>query len=162
MKTVIITHEVKNYSDWRKVYDADEVNRKKAGINLTGVYQSVNNPNLITLVGESPSVEAFTNFMANPKLKEAMAQDQALDAFEVFVRKKVEDHMAMAEHQIAELDAKIQALQTERARLAERIPLDQDKLREWRRRKRAYERDLAAAIGYLTDRPVITTDELTE
>ena len=74
MKTVIITHEVKNYSDWRKVYDADEVNRKKAGINLTGVYQSVNNPNLITLVGESPSVEAFTNFMANPKLKEAMAQ----------------------------------------------------------------------------------------
>lgn len=95
-------------------------------------------------------------------VKEAMAQDQALDAFEVFVRKKVEDHMAMAEHQIAELDAKIQALQTERARLAERIPLDQDKLREWRRRKRAYERDLAAAIGYLTDRPVITTDELTE
>jgi len=95
-------------------------------------------------------------------VKEAMAQDQALDAFEVFVRKKVEDHMAMAEHQIAEIDAKIQALQTERARLLEHIPSDQGKLREWRQRKRAYERELAAAIGYLTDRPVITTDELTE
>jgi hypothetical protein len=72
MKTVIITHEVKNYSIWRKVYDADEENRTKAGIHLTGVFQSVNNPNLITLVGEAPSVEAFTTFMSNPKLKEAM------------------------------------------------------------------------------------------
>ena len=74
MTTVIITHEVKNYSNWRKVYDADEVNRTKAGIKLTGVYRSVNNPNLITMVGEAPSVEVFTNFMANPKLKEAMEQ----------------------------------------------------------------------------------------
>ena len=40
MKTVIITHEVKNYSDWRKVYDADEVNRSKAGLKLIGVFQS--------------------------------------------------------------------------------------------------------------------------
>jgi hypothetical protein len=74
MKTVIITHEVKNYSNWRKVYDADEVNRSKAGINLTGVYQSVNNPNLITLVGEAPSVEVLTTFMSSPKLKAAMEE----------------------------------------------------------------------------------------
>jgi hypothetical protein len=74
MTTVIITHEVKNYSNWRKVYDADEVNRTKAGVNLTGVYRSVNNPNLITMVGEVPSVEVFTSFMSNPKLKEAMEQ----------------------------------------------------------------------------------------
>jgi quinol monooxygenase YgiN len=74
MKTVIITHEVKNYSDWRKVYDADEVNRSKAGLKLIGVFQSVNNPNLITLVGEAPSIEALTTFMASPKLKAAMEQ----------------------------------------------------------------------------------------
>jgi len=95
-------------------------------------------------------------------VKEAMAQDQALDAFEVFVCKKVEDHMATAEHQIAEMDAKFQALQAERTRLEARIQLDQSRLRAWRRSKRAYERDLAAAIGYLTDRPVITTDDLPE
>lgn len=99
---------------------------------------------------------------AEDLVREAMGQDQALDAFEVFVRKKVEDHMAAAEHQVSELDARIQALQGERARLAARVQLDQDKLREWRKNKRAYERDLAAAIGYLTDRPVITTDELAE
>jgi uncharacterized small protein (DUF1192 family) len=99
---------------------------------------------------------------AEDLVREAMGQDQALDAFEVFVGKKVEDHMAAAEHQVSELDARIQALRSERARLAARIQLDQEKLREWRKSKRAYERDLAASIGYLTDRPVITTDELAD
>jgi quinol monooxygenase YgiN len=74
MKTAVITHEVKDYSVWRKVYDADEENRKKAGFHITGVYQSVNNPNVITLMGEASSVEVLTSFMANPALKAAMEQ----------------------------------------------------------------------------------------
>jgi len=72
MITVIISHEVKNYSNWRKVYDEDEINRSKAGINLTGVFESVDNPNMITMIGEAPSLEAIKNFMANPELKAAM------------------------------------------------------------------------------------------
>jgi len=72
MVTVIISHECKNYSDWRKVFDADEVNRSKAGFKNTGVFHSVDNPNKITIIGEAPSVEAINGFMANPALKEAM------------------------------------------------------------------------------------------
>lgn len=72
MTTVIISHEVKNYSDWKKVYDADEVNRTKAGFKVTNLYQSVDNSNMITLVGEAPSVDAVKQFMSNPELKAAM------------------------------------------------------------------------------------------
>ena len=43
MVSVIVSHECKNYSDWRKVFDADEVNRLKAGFKITGVYHSVDN-----------------------------------------------------------------------------------------------------------------------
>ena len=89
MITLIITHEVKNYSNWRKVYDADEVNRTKSGIKLTGVFQSVNNPNLITMVGEAPSVEVFNNFMSNPKLKEAMEQGGVIGFPDVKILSKV-------------------------------------------------------------------------
>ena len=96
---------------------------------------------------------------AEDLVREAMAQDQALDAFEAFVCKKVEGHITLAEHRAAELDAKIQALQSERAQVAERLQIERAKLREWRLRKRIYERELASAIGYLTDRPVITTDD---
>lgn len=99
---------------------------------------------------------------AEDLVKEAMAQDRALDEFELFARRKVEDHMAAAQRQIADLEAKIQALQSERARLAAGIQLDQDRFREWRRKKQAYERDLAAAVGYLTARSVITTEDLPE
>ena len=89
MKSVIITHEVKNYSDWRKVYDADEKNRLKGGIHLTGVYQSVNNPNLITLIGEAPSVETVTNFISNPALKEAMEKGGVIGMPDVKILTKV-------------------------------------------------------------------------
>ena len=89
MKSVIITHEVKKYSDWKIVYDADEENRSKAGLHITGVYQSVNNANLITLIGEVPSVEALTGFMANPKLKAAMEQGGVIGMPDVKILSKV-------------------------------------------------------------------------
>ena len=96
---------------------------------------------------------------AEDLVKEAVAQDQALDAFEAFVRKKVDGHVAMAGRRIAEIDARIAALQAERAGLKERTQTEQDKLRDWCKRKRAHERELASAVGYLTDRPVISTDD---
>ncbi|MBL7971450.1 MAG: DUF3764 family protein [Prolixibacteraceae bacterium] len=89
MTTVIVTHEVKNYSDWRKVYDADEVNRSKAGMNVTGVYKSVENPNLITIVGEAPSAEALMQFFSNPELKAAMEKGGVLGVPEVRMLHKV-------------------------------------------------------------------------
>jgi hypothetical protein len=61
--------ECKNYSDWRKVFDADEVNRSKAGLKSTGVYHSIDNANKITIIGEAPNLEAINGFMANPALK---------------------------------------------------------------------------------------------
>jgi len=72
MVTVIVSHEIKSYPEWRKVFDADEVNRSKAGFKSTGVFHSVDNPNLITIIGEAPSVQAIQGFMSNPALKEAM------------------------------------------------------------------------------------------
>lgn len=92
-------------------------------------------------------------------VREAVAQDQALDAFESFACRKTQDRLAAAEHRVAELDARLQALQEERSRLAGHLQEEQEHLRSWRRRKRAYERELAAAVGYLTERPVITTDD---
>jgi chromosome segregation ATPase len=175
LRTEIRSEEVRTLADlpaeltvsFDKIFEAAGVTSSRPGWNVarlkvllrTEPYQSQERP---------AAQQALLNLLRSEQVqtedlvKEAMAQDQALDAFEVFVCKKVEDHMATAEHQIAEMDAKIQALQAERTRLEARIQLDQSQLRAWRRSKRAYERDLAAAIGYLTDRPVITTDDLPE
>ncbi len=69
---VVITHEVKDYAAWRKGYDADESNRKSAGFKVWGVYADVNNPNMVSVIGEFPSAAAATAFTASPKLKEVM------------------------------------------------------------------------------------------
>ena len=89
MVTVIISHECKNYSDWRKVYDDDEPNRVKAGFKSTGVYHDVDNSNLITIVGEAPSVEAIKGFMANPELKVAMEKGGVIGMPEVNILTKL-------------------------------------------------------------------------
>ena len=88
MVTVIITHECKNYSEWRVVFDADEVNRTNAGFKITGVYQAVDNSNKITIIGEAPGVEAIKNFMANPELKATMEKGGVISMPEVQIVSK--------------------------------------------------------------------------
>ena len=89
MVTVIISHECKNYSDWRKVFDADEVNRSKAGFKSMGVYHSVENANKITIIGEAPSLEAINRFMANPELKAAMEKGGVIGMPEIKILNKL-------------------------------------------------------------------------
>ena len=72
MVTTILSHEVKNYADWKKGFDADEANRSSMGVKITGVFQSVENPNHVTVISQVPSVEAIKGFLANPELKATM------------------------------------------------------------------------------------------
>lgn len=72
MVTTILTHEVKNYTDWRVFFDLDEPNRRNMGVKIKGVYQAVENPNMITIISEVPSIEDMNKFLSNPDLKEIM------------------------------------------------------------------------------------------
>jgi hypothetical protein len=89
MITVILTHEVKNFSDWMKVYDADAENRVKAGLHISSMYRSVDNPNMITLVGEAPGMDAVKGFMSNPDLKAAMEKGGVIGVPDVKLLNKV-------------------------------------------------------------------------
>ena len=89
MKTVIVSHEVKNYSEWRKLYDDDESNRSQAGFKVSGVYRSADNPNKISIIGEVPSEEAINKFMTNPDLKKTMEKAGVLGMPNVKILDKV-------------------------------------------------------------------------
>lgn len=92
-------------------------------------------------------------------VRDAVARDRAIDAFERTARLKMENRMAARERQIAEIETKITELQKEIARLKEHASADQAKWREWRVRKRALEKELAWSVGYLIEGHVITTDD---
>ena len=54
MKTVIVQHEVKNFAEWKKIFDADQPNLAKVGVQLKGLYKSVTNANNVTMIFEIP------------------------------------------------------------------------------------------------------------
>jgi hypothetical protein len=92
-------------------------------------------------------------------VKDAVARDKALDAFEGFARKKMEDREAARERKMAEVESRIQELRKESENLKAQAKAEEEKWKDWRRRKRQQEHDLAWTVGFLIDRPVITTDE---
>lgn len=66
MVTVIVQHEVKDFAEWKKVFDADESNRMNAGVKLLGLYTSVQNKNDVTMIFEAPNPELFAAMMSDP------------------------------------------------------------------------------------------------
>ena len=89
MVTTILTHEVKDFSSWKKGFDDDGANRSKMGVKVVGVYQSVEKPTMITVITEVPSVEAIKGFLANPDLKAAMEKAGVIGMPEVKILNKV-------------------------------------------------------------------------
>lgn len=69
---VIVTHQVKDFTAWKKIYDADKPNRDKQGIEERFLVRDAKDPNLVTAVFEAPSVANAQAFVGNPALKQAM------------------------------------------------------------------------------------------
>ena len=72
MVTAIIQTEVSDFSEWKKVFDADQPNVEKAGAKLIGVYTSVKNPNEVTMIYEAPNAEIYDLLMSDPERQEAI------------------------------------------------------------------------------------------
>jgi len=69
---MFIRHEVADYAKWRKVYDGFSAMQKKMGVVAQAVYQSVDNPNDVTVTHDFHSLEQAKAFSASPELKGAM------------------------------------------------------------------------------------------
>ncbi len=89
MVTVIVQHEVKDFAQWKPVFDADEPNRAKAGVKLLGLYTSVKNPNDVTMIFEAAGAEVLDAFMSDPHLQEAMKEGGVISAPVASVLNKV-------------------------------------------------------------------------
>ena len=73
MKTVLmISHDVKDYSEWKKEFDAGETMRNDAGVKVIGVFKDENNANNVTVITEVPSAEAAKGLLTNAELKATM------------------------------------------------------------------------------------------
>ena len=89
MVTAIIQHEVKDFEEWKKIFDADEANRANASVKLLGLYRSVKNPNDVTMIFEAPNPEIYDIMMSDPKRQEDMNKAGVISAPVVAMLNKV-------------------------------------------------------------------------
>lgn len=70
--TLFVRHTVADYATWRKAYDGFAPVQKARGVTAQAVYQSVENPNDVTVFHDFASLEAARAFVASDDLKQAM------------------------------------------------------------------------------------------
>lgn len=91
-------------------------------------------------------------------VQDAVLRDKALDAFESFVFKKMTTRVEARQARNAQIEEQIRTLRDEQSRLEEEARADQERWDQWHQRKTALEEDLAHAVGYVLEKPVITVD----
>ncbi|MCE3297123.1 MAG: hypothetical protein K0R65_2837 [Crocinitomicaceae bacterium] len=68
MTTVLInSQKVKDFKQWHEAFAANTPMREQAGIKIRGVYQSVEDQNMVTVISEVPGVEQARTILSNMK-----------------------------------------------------------------------------------------------
>jgi len=83
-------HEIKDFAEWKKVFDEDEPNRSSAGITLMGLYASVKNPNDVTMIFEAPDAGVFDMMMSDPERQKNIQKAGVISKPAVSILNKVE------------------------------------------------------------------------
>ena len=69
---IAVKHEISDMAQWRTAFDADKVNREKAGMFDICIASDESNDNLITVVIGTDDLEACKAVMKDPKVGEMM------------------------------------------------------------------------------------------
>jgi hypothetical protein len=76
--TIIASHQVENFDTWKTTFEEGADMRTQAGVVIQGVYQTENDPNMVTIISEVPSLEMAKAMMESPALKEGMSKGGVL------------------------------------------------------------------------------------
>ena len=71
---MFVRHEVNDYATWRKGFDAFRPQGKKMGAATAAVYQSLDNPNDVTVTHDFKSADKARAFIASAELKDVMTK----------------------------------------------------------------------------------------
>jgi hypothetical protein len=72
MVRLFIRHNVEDYRAWRKAYDEFDQQRRSMGVTDDAVFQSIDNPNDVTVWHDFDTAEAAQALGSSDELKNAM------------------------------------------------------------------------------------------
>ena len=99
---------------------------------------------------------AAENASVEDVVRDAVARDNAIDAFETFAKAKLDERGKLRKQRLGELEDKARDLREQMARLRQEALHDRDRWREFMARKIACEKEMAWAVGFVLDRPVVS------
>jgi len=76
---MIVSIEVKNFTEWKKMFDAGAPVREKAGIKVLSVCSLVENENQVVVIEEAESAKAANDFLSILKSKQKDGDMSKLD-----------------------------------------------------------------------------------
>lgn len=72
MVRIFVRHAVEDYATWKKVYDEFDETRRPMGVTGEAVFQSIDNPNDVTIWHDFETAEAARAFVTSEELRDAM------------------------------------------------------------------------------------------
>jgi antibiotic biosynthesis monooxygenase (ABM) superfamily enzyme len=80
MASMLIQHQVKNYAEWRKVYDSVKALRASNGELSDQLFQDASDPNKLTILFKWNSLSNAQKWAQSPDLRAAMEKAGVLGA----------------------------------------------------------------------------------
>jgi hypothetical protein len=74
MTRIFVRHNVTDYKVWRKAYDDFDAERKALGVTNHAVFQSIDDPNDVTVCHDFLTSQNAKDFASSSRLKEVMAK----------------------------------------------------------------------------------------
>jgi hypothetical protein len=81
--TVIAKQQVTDFNTWKPAFDAGSGMRDELGILIKGVYQSAEDPNMVTIISEFPNAETAKALFSNESLQHAMEKGGVIATLDV-------------------------------------------------------------------------------
>ena len=81
---MFVRHRVADYAAWRAVYDGIDQERQGMGVAGHAVYQSVGDPNDVTVWHDFSTRETAESFASSPRLREVLQQAGVQGAPEIW------------------------------------------------------------------------------
>jgi hypothetical protein len=80
---VLISHEVKDFADWKVGFDGHNSVREANGVRVIDVLVDAKNPNMVTALFEASDLDKLNAMFSSPDLKEAMEKGGVISAPEI-------------------------------------------------------------------------------
>lgn len=84
MAHLLIRHKVKNYGEWKRVFDGFISTRKAGGERNYQIYHPDNDPNNVLAMFEWDNLNNARKFTSSSELKDAMSKAGVLEQPEIF------------------------------------------------------------------------------